>query len=169
MAERPPRRRPELWWVLVSILLVFGIGVATYLRWLNFHILIGPLYLHHWASYTGVTFIAVFTPLYAFLKRRYPQSFKTLIKIHIIGNLTAFLLVTIHMAHHLGEPKGFAPRPGTGVTLYFSVLTLVITGFLTRYQLAGKQGRFIRFVHTGIITAFYFIIFIHILRGLMLI
>lgn len=122
---------------------------------------------HHWLSAIGTTYIAVVTPIYYLVKRRYSNHYKTLVNIHMVGNLLAVLLISIHFALEIGRPLDEFPRLGTGVVLYAAVIALVGTGFLLRFREAKKSGRkSIRFVHTAVTLTFYFIIFVHILHGL---
>ena len=148
--------------ILVTIYLMF----ASYFRWLNFRFTIGPFAFHHWLSITGTLFIVVYSPVYHFFKRRSPRRMRTLLGIHCFGNLLAFMLVSVHFAHHLGRPPQFFPDLGTGVALYPTVLLLTATGFLQRFQITRKWGRQWRFVHTSFTLTFYLIIVIHTLHNL---
>jgi len=109
------RLRDLFFW---SALLIFVATVylipAAYYRWLNFRFLIGPEPFHHWLSWTGTAFIAFFTPSYAFLKRRYPKRLKTLLGIHVLGNLVSFMFVSVHLAHQLGRPRSSTRSSGRG-------------------------------------------------------
>ena len=122
---------------------------------------------HHWLSAIGTTYLAIVTPIYYLMKRRYSNRLKTLVNIHMVGNLLAVMLISIHFALEIGRPLDAYPRLGTGIVLYATVLALVGTGFLLRFRQPKKTGgRSIRFVHTAVTVTFYFIIFVHILHGL---
>ena len=103
---------------------------------------------------------------YSFLKRRYPKRLKTLLGVHILGNLVSFMFVSAHYAHQLGRPRQFYPKLGTGVTLYTTLLLLVSTGFFQRFGLGRRLGRYWRFVHVSVTMSFYIIILVHVLHGL---
>jgi len=150
----------------LMILATVYLSFSSYFRWLNFRFIIGPFSLHHWLSITGTIFIAVYTPAYYFLKRRSPRRMRTLLGIHCFGNLLAFMFISVHFSHHLGRPPQFYPEPGTGVTLYVAVILLTATGFLQRFQIARKLGRYWRFIHISVTTSFYLIILVHVLHGL---
>jgi len=122
---------------------------------------------HHWLGAIGTTYLAIVTPIYYLVKRRYSNYLKTLVNIHVVGNLLAAMLISIHFALEVGRPLDAYPRLGTGIVLYAAVLALVGTGFLMRFRQAKKSGwKSIRFVHTAVTLTFYFIIFVHILHGL---
>ena len=161
------RLRDLFFW---SALLILAATVylipAAYYRWLNFRFVIGPEPFHHWLSWSGTSFIAFFTPAYSFLKRRYPTRLKTLLGIHVLGNLVSFMFVSVHLAHQLGRPRQFYPKLGTGVTLYATLILLVSTGFFQRFGLGKRLGRYWRFVHVSVTMSFYIIILVHVLHGL---
>ena len=94
---------------------------------------IGPYYIHHWLSWTGTLFVAIFTPFYYWKKRSNPASLKNLLKVHIFGNLFAFMFVSIHFAQQMSRPAQFFPHLGTGIVLYPTMLLLVTTGFIQRF------------------------------------
>jgi len=117
--------------------------------------------------------IAFYTPIYYILKRRNPKLLKTLIKIHVFGNLTAVMLISIHYAQQMGRPAQFYPELGTGLALYIVMFILVATGFLHRFGVLNKLGiyRIIlphqnRFLHIAITLTFYIVIIFHALRNI---
>ncbi|MCW4002234.1 MAG: hypothetical protein NWE97_03505 [Candidatus Bathyarchaeota archaeon] len=139
---------------------------AVYFDLVQLHVYVGPYYIHHWLSWTGTTFIALFTPVYYWLKRTSPQRLQALLGVHVFGNLVSFLFVSIHFTQQISRPAQFYPDLGTGVVLYASMLLLVFTGFLTRFQTAKSAGRALRFIHQSVTVTFYLIILVHILHGL---
>ncbi len=158
------------WSASLIILATIYLTVATYLRWFRLHftldLFIGSFYIHHWFSWIGTLFIAVFTPAYYVLKRRYAKRFKTLLNLHVFGNLIAVMLVSIHFAQQIGRPPQFYPDLGTGIVLYATMIFLVVTGFFQRFQIPKSARRYWRFLHTGMTVTFYMVIIIHILHGL---
>lgn len=92
---------------------------------------------------------------------------KYLIPIHIFGNLFSFMFISMHFFQQITRPPQFYPDLGTGVALYLVMLILVSTGFLHRFQLLRSivphQNRFI---HISITSAFYIVIFTHVLQGI---
>ncbi len=164
MEKKSIFKNPEYWLIKAIFAVTVVLGFLIYTRRIIFHTPVGAFFLHHWFSWTGATFIAVFTPIYYFLKRRYPKKYQLLVRTHIFGNLISFGLITTHFAAHMGRPE--APESKTGLVMYIAVAVLVLTGFLLRFQLLRKQMKFTRYVHTSIITTFYIIVIIHVLHGL---
>lgn len=154
----------QFWLAVIIIAVTISLASAVYLDLLDTHFKIGEYYLHHWFSLTGTFFIALFTPAYYLLKRKYIKRFKALLLTHVFGNLIAFLLISIHFAHQIGRPARFYPDLGTGIVLYPSVILLVITGFLTRFNLI-KRAKYMRFLHRSVTVTFYFVIIVHLLHG----
>ncbi|MCZ2808039.1 MAG: hypothetical protein O2V44_01635 [Candidatus Bathyarchaeota archaeon] len=154
----------QFWLSVIIVVIAISLASAIYLDLLDTHFKIGQYYLHHWFSLTGTFFIAFFTPAYYYLKRRYINRFKAILFTHVFGNLIAFMLISIHFAHQIGRPARFYPDLGTGVVLYPAVIVLVITGFLTRFNLV-KSAHYLRFLHKSVTVTFYFVIAIHLLHG----
>jgi len=156
----------QFWLASLLIIAVIMVSIGTYSRWWNMHFYVGPLYVHHWLSFIGAGYIAIYTPIYALAKRRAPQRFGTLLKVHVFGNLVAFLLISVHFTQHMGRPPQFAPTPGTGLTLYIIVALMVITGYMQRFRLAGRFSRTWRFVHVSLSVSFYIVLIVHVLHNL---
>lgn len=160
------RKSGQFYIAIALVLAVIILSIGTYLLWWNLHFSIGPLYFHHWLSFVGAGYIAVFTPIYAIMKRRSPRRFGTLLNIHVFGNLVAFLLISLHFTHQLGRLAQFAPTLGTGLTLYVIVAVMVMTGFVQRFQLAGRFLKSWRFIHVSLSLSFYIVVVLHILHNL---
>jgi hypothetical protein len=149
----------------MAITAVLSVGTAY--RWFGIRFRVGPYFVTHWLSLIGTLFIAGYTPLYYVVKRWRPRFMKSLIAVHMFGNLLSFALISMHFAQQLTRPAQFPPDLGTGVALYIVMLILVVSGFLHRYKLIPSvvphQNRFL---HVSVTTAFYIVIFIHILQGI---
>ena len=122
-------------------------------------LLIDSLTITHLASYIGGFWIAIFTPIYFVLKRRSPRYIKSMLKIHVLGNLLAFALITTHYAHREVNSVFL----GTGIVLYIALISLVVTGIIQRFIFLRGFRNQIGFVHTSMTTAFYLILIIHII------
>jgi len=162
--------------ILVTVFLV----VATYLKWLKLNFLIGPYYFGHWLGWIGAFFIAFATPTFYILKRRYPKRHKSMVRVHIFGNLFAFMLVSLHFAQQISRPPEFFPELGTGIIQYVAVLLLVSTGFIHKFHTLGTRNtpdsskqlhkyhqkiyppHRNRFVHISITLTFYLVIIFHV-------
>ena len=127
----------------------------------------GLFRVNHWFVLVGTLYIAFVVPAIAVAKSRYPGRFLSLFRLHVFGNLLAFLLISIHFAGQINRPAEFYPDLGTGLALYIIIVLLVATVFTHRFHLLPQiksQNR--RFVHVGLSFSFYIIIGIHILHGL---
>ncbi len=155
--------------ILIAVFLL----VAVYFKWLWVSFFVGPLRFGHWLGVLGTLFIALFTPAYYILKRRYPKRLKAMLNVHIFGNLFSFMFISIHFAQQMGRPPQFYPDLGTGVILYVTMVLLVSTGFLHRFKLLEGGGLYPphrnRFLHISITLTFYLVIAFHALRNLGLI
>ena len=80
--------------ILLIVLAVFSF-VATYLDWIDFGIVIGSYRLNHWLVWIGTLYIAFAVPVYAILKRRYSEGLRKWLGFHVLGNLSAFILISI--------------------------------------------------------------------------
>jgi len=152
----------------VSILVVaIFFLVATYLDWLDFGFVIGSYRLHHWLVWIASLYIVFAIPIYAMLKRRYSAKIRKLLGFHVFGNLTAFVLISIHFSSQISRPAAFYPDLGTGLALFLSMLCLVATGFFQRFGIIKRvKPQTYRLIHVGLALSFYLIIGIHILHGL---
>src|SRR3989304_8125140 len=155
-------------WIATAILIVtVSVVAAIILHWIRFGFFVGPFRLNHWFVLIGIIYIALIVPTIAFLKKRFPKRYATLCRVHIFGNLLAFMLISFHFASQISRPANSYPELGTGVVLYIAMVLLVGTGFLQRFQLIPSiKPQSYRFVHIGSAFAFYLVIILHILQGL---
>ena len=142
--------------------------MGTYLGWFDFGVIVGQNRLNHWLGWFGFLFILVHIPLFVTLKRKYVNKIRLFLGIHVLGNLLAYMLITIHFASQISRPAQFYPDLGTGLTLYTFMIVLVTTGFLQRFNLLNRFRRNWRFLHTSSVMALLVIILIHILHGIQL-
>jgi len=157
----------EFWAALSIIILAICLMVADNLDWIHLGFFVGPFRSNHWFVWVGTLYIAIAVPIIAILKKHSPSKFKTLFRIHVFGNLLAFLLVSLHFAAQISRPPTTYPQLGTGLALYIIMILLVATGFTHRFQLIPQiKSQTRKFVHVGLTFSFYIIISIHILHGL---
>jgi hypothetical protein len=147
--------------VLSLIVLTVFIAIITYLENSNIttFLIIDSLTITHLATYVGSFWIAIFTPIYFVLKRRRPRHLKSMLKIHVLGNLLAFALITTHYIHREANSVFL----GTGITLYVASLLLVATGIIQRFSIVKHFRNQINFIHISMTTAFYLILIIHVI------
>jgi len=141
--------------------------IVDNLRLIHFGFFVGPFRLNHWFVWIGTVYVALAVPVIAVLKRKRPNTYKTLIRVHVFGNLLAFLLISIHFAGQIGRPAAFYPDLGTGLVLYIAMIILVGTGVLQRFHLVPSiKPQTYRFLHISSAVTFYLVIGVHILHGL---
>ena len=152
--------------ILIIITAVFFL-VATYLDWLDFGFVVGSYRANHWLVWGGALYIAFAVPIYAVLKRRYSTGLRKWLGFHVFGNLTAFVLISIHFASQVSRPAAFYPDLGTGLAMFISMIFLVGTGFSHRFGVVKRLNpQNHRLLHVGLALSFYLIIGIHILHGI---
>lgn len=120
----------------------------------------------HWIGWAGTLYIAFATPVYPVVKRRFPRGLGRALGVHVVGNLLAVLLVSVHFAHQVTRPESSYPVLGTGVVLYAAMVLLVATGVVLVSGVGKKLMRQARFVHPALALTFYLVIVMHILHGI---
>ncbi len=150
---------PDLWGALVILLFTAFLSALVIVDRKVFVFSFGPFPFTHWMSWIGGLWIAIVTPIYYIGKHRNPERYKAWIRFHLYGNLIAFMLISIHFTYWITSVSFI----GTGLAVYVSVLTLVITGLLQRFLVMNNFRKHIRFLHVSMTTAFYLILIIHIL------
>lgn len=160
------RFRDYRFWIALALVIVTGILIYTvYARLYPLHYEVGGELVHHWFSWAGVVFVALFIPAYHLLKRQYPKHYRALLGTHIFGNIIAVMLVSIHFTQEITRPARSYPDLGTGIILYPTMLLLVLTGFVIAFSFS-KRFKAWRFLHTSMAVTFYLVIIVHILHGL---
>jgi hypothetical protein len=124
-----------------------------------------PISNHHLFSITGAAFILLYTPAYYVTKRRYSKSYYPLLTVHVLGNMVAAVLISIHFGEHISEFAGVALHPATGVPLFVALLALVVTGIIMRFTRPGALTRRLRFWHQSFAVSFGLIVIFHMLYG----
>ena len=157
----------DFWAATALLIATITLMLVVILHWVSIGFFVGPIRLSHWFVWIGTIYIAFAVPVIGILKKRHPQRYKTLFRTHIFGNLLAFTLISLHFASQISRPASSYPDLGTGLALYIAMVLLVGTGFLQRFQLIPSiKPQSYRFVHIGSAFAFYLIIVVHILHGL---
>ena len=163
-------RNREFWAALSIIVAAVCLMIMVNLRWIGFAVPIGPFRVTHWFVWVGTLYIAFVVPTIAILKKRLPSRYMTLFRVHVFGNLLAFVLVSLHFASQISRSPTAYPQLGTGLALYIIMILLVSTGFTHRFQLIPQiKSQTRKFIHVGLTFSFYIIIGIHVLHGLNLI
>ncbi|MHA2323762.1 MAG: hypothetical protein ACXACB_00045 [Promethearchaeota archaeon] len=158
-------RNLEYLFTLILLLATIISTIAAYIFWYSFTFFVGSYLFIHWLGLIATIFIVVSVPIYYILKRVKPQNLKILLKIHVLGNLFAFLVISIHFGQNFGRLAGYLQRLDEGFVLYLFLILMVTTGILERYQISGKLLRYIKVVHKYSVVVLFLIIFIHVLEG----
>ena len=158
-------RKLEFWLPLILLLAVIISAIAAYVFWYKLTFFVGSYLFIHWLSIVATAFIAVSIPIQYVLKRKKPQNFKTILKIHTFGNLIAFWLISIHFAQNVGRLAGALQRLGIGFALYPVLVVIVATGIVDRHQTHGKFSKYIKLIHKYVVILLYVLIVLHVLEG----
>jgi hypothetical protein len=160
-------KKLEFFSAVLIILVAIFFFVATYLDWFDFGFFIGSYRFNHWLVLIGSLYIVLAIPIYSILKRRYSAEIRKFLGFHVFGNLTAFVLISIHFSSQISRPAAYYPDLGTGLALFLSMLFLVAAGFSQRFGIVKRvKPQTYRLIHVGLALSFYLIIGIHILHGL---
>lgn len=158
-------KKIEFWILLLIILATVILAVGRVLDWYSLGFFVGPFRASHWLVIVGATYIAIATPAFSILKNRLQAKYETLVRLHVIGNLSAVLLVTIHFVSQV--TRSAPARLETGLALYVVMLLLVVSGFLYRFRIIPRFNVSTnRLLHVGVALSFYILIGIHVLHGL---
>jgi hypothetical protein len=159
--------RSVYFWVAILLFAITDIVfIGILLDWFDFGFIIGQYRFNHWLGWIGFLFILIHVPLFVTMKRRYVDRIRLFLGIHVLGNLTAYLLISIHFASQISRSPQFYPDLGTGISLYIFMITLVTTGFLQRFGLLIRMRKIWRFLHTSSVFGLFVIIGFHILHGI---
>ena len=160
-------KNSELWSATIIILITIALAIIVYLRFFDLNFFVGSYRLTHWFVWIGTFFIAIYSPVYYVAKRKYPWRIRSLLRVHVFGNLLAFMLITMHFAQQISRPQAFFPDLSTGLVLYIVMPILVASGYLHRFQVFKTiKPHTNRFLHVGLTLTFYLTILVHILQGL---
>ena len=161
--------RPWDFWAASLILLITIIlSVVAFVQWYTLSFFVGSLFFVHWLSIIGTAFIASLVPVYVVLKHTRPHIFKKLLRIHVFGNLLAFLLVSVHFAQNTGRLADFYFRLEYGFLLFLVLAVIVATGMMERFGAKLSFVRYVKPVHNYSVVIFYLVTIIHVLRSLVI-
>ena len=158
-------KNQEFWLSIILLVITFIFSGFAYVFWYELLFFVDPFLLIHWLGLIGSVFIGIFIPIYYVLKRKRTQNRKNLLRIHVFGNLLAFLLISIHFAQNVGRLANFYSKMGDGIILFLVLATFVVTGITERFHLLKKWVKYTRFVHRYLVVLFYLILIIHALQG----
>jgi hypothetical protein len=122
---------------------------------------------YHWLAAAGSAYLALVTPAFIYLKRRYKEKYQATMKFHVMGNLAALLLITFHATFQSSASIIKMTLNFLGPALYASLVLLLITGFMMRFHLSGKYWPQFKSLHVSLVTTFYVTVFFHVLSFLL--
>lgn len=135
----PPKsnfRNLQFWGILLIFLLAVHINTAIYLGRIKIIFQFYSIDFPHLLGIIGASFIAIFTPIFYILKRRKPKQYKLLISLHMFGNVTSFLLSSMHVVFRLLRfPLGI------GFILFILTSLLTISGFVSKFNLLKPRAQ----------------------------
>jgi hypothetical protein len=138
-------------------------SVVAFVDWYSFSFFVGSLFFVHWLGISATLFVAIMIPVYSILKRKRPKTIKTMLKVHVFGNLLSFMLVAAHFAQNMGRLSGAYTRLNFGFVLFLVLAVIVSTGMLERF--GHKLARHTRPIHRYAVALFYIVAVIHALQG----
>ena len=156
-------KKSELWASVIILLAATVLSVVAFVDWYSFSFFVGELFFVHWLGIAATVFIAVMIPVYYVLKRKRPRTLKTILKVHVFGNLLSFMLVAIHFAQNTGRLSGEFTRLNFGFVLFLVLAVIVVTGMLERF--GHKLARRTRPIHRYLVALFYIVAVVHALQG----
>jgi hypothetical protein len=154
----------DFWLSSVILIVTVILSVVAYVSWYELLFFVDVAFIH-WLGLGGTIFIAAFVPIYYVLKRNKAGKIKTLLRIHVFGNLLGFLLVSVHFSQNIGRLAGFYPRLSDGFLLFLVMAVIVATGVIERFAGKPKLVRYTKPIHGYTVAVFYLIVFVHTLQG----
>jgi len=156
--------RIDLFFALLIVIVAIALSAIVYMRLVSMSIFIGPYRLNHWVTIIGTAYIAVATPLFAVLRRKYPQKTMNLFRFHMFGNLSFFAFIAVHFFSQMARTT--LPDIGTGAVLFLAMTLQVASGFTQMFHLTkGLSYQRNTFFHASLIAVFYVAIIFHTLHG----
>ena len=162
----PQNRNLYMWLSFTAVAVGLVLAVLSYLGLLPLGYRLGPYWLNHWAGWVSMGFVIIYVPLFIVLKRKKPQTYSKLIKVHEIGFIVAFILVSLHIGSQIR--RVFPPEIGTGIAAYVCLFVLVVTGIMQRRQILATRMAALRFVHLSMVVSFFLTIVFHVIRAFLL-
>jgi len=158
------KRGIDFWFSMLILFLTVIVSVIAFVNWVELLFFV-DIYFIHWIGISATTFIAFFIPIYYILKRTKPRKIKALLKIHVFGNLLAFLLVSVHFSQNIGRLAGFYPRLSDGFVLVLVMTVIVATGVIERFAGKPKLIKYTKPIHRYSVFVFYLVVTVHALQG----
>jgi len=160
------KRNLSIWLSFAAVATGLVLAVLSYQSKIPLGFALGPYQLNHWIGWLSIGFIIIYVPLFIILKKRNAKIYPKLAKVHEIGFITVFVLISLHIGWQIR--RVFPPELGTGIAAYICILVLVVTGIMQRNRIFVTRTRTVRFVHLSMVINFFLIIVFHIIRAFLL-
>ena len=160
------RRSLSIWLSFAAVAVGLMFAVLSYLGLIPLSYKLGPYWLNHWLGWLAMGLIAIYVPVFVILKKRTPKIYGKLIKVHEIGFIVAFMLVSLHIGSQIR--RVFPPEIGTGIAAYISLLALVVTGIMRKNQILATRMATLRTIHLSMAVSFFLVIVVHVIRAFLL-
>jgi hypothetical protein len=142
------------------------LALLSYLGLIPLGYKLGPYWLNHWLGWFSMGLIIIYVPIFVILKKRNPKIYHKLMKVHEVGFIIAFILVSLHIGAQIR--RVFPPEIGTGIAAYVSLLALVVTGIMRKNQILATRMGTLRFLHMSMAVSFFLVIVFHVIRAFLL-
>ena len=159
-------RKWSIWLSFTGLLVGLALAILSYLGSIPLGYKFGPYWLNHWIGWLAFGFIIIYVPIFIVLKKRNIKIYGKLIRIHQVGFIAAFILVSLHIGSQIS--RVFPPEIGTGIAAYVCLFVLVVTGIMQRNQMLAIRPNTLRFVHLSMVVSFFLVIVFHIVRAFLL-
>ena len=162
----PRKRHLSIWLSFTAVAVGLVLAVLSYLGLVPLGYKLGPYWLNHWLGWLSMSYIVIYVPIFIILKKRKPKIYPKLMKVHEIGFIVAFMLVSLHIGAQIR--RVFPPEIGTGIAAYVSLLILVVTGIMRKNQILATRIATLRLVHLSMVVSFFLVIVFHVIRAFLL-
>jgi hypothetical protein len=159
-------RNLSIWLSFTAVAVGLVLAVLSYLGLIPLGYKLGPYWLNHWLGWLSMGLIVIYVPIFVILKKRKPNIYPKLMKVHEIGFIVAFMLVSLHIGSQIR--RVFPPEIGTGIAAYVSLLVLVVTGIMRKNQILATRMATLRLVHLSMAVSFFLVIVLHVIRAFLL-
>jgi hypothetical protein len=162
----PRNRRLSIWLSFAAVAVGLVLAILSYLGLIPLGYKLGPYWLNHWLGWISMGFIIIYVPIFVILRKRKSKIYQKLMKVHEVGFIVAFMLVSLHIGAQIR--RIFPPEIGTGIAAYASLLALVVTGIMRKNQILATRMATLRFVHLSMVVSFFLVIVVHVIRAFLL-
>lgn len=159
----PRNKNLSIWLSFTAVAVGLVLAVLGYLGLIPLGYKLGPYWWNHWLGWLSMGLIIIYVPIFVILKKRKPKIYPKLMKVHEIGFIVAFMLVSLHIGSQIR--RVFPPEIGTGIAAYVSLLTLVVTGIMRRNRIFATRMGTLRSVHSSMVISFFLVIVLHVIRA----